>query len=174
MVNANESIAWAALDAVVDPEIPMLSVTDLGIVRAVSVDDAGRSVAVDITPTYSGCPAIEQIEQSIRETLAARFASVSVRTVLAPAWTTDWMTERGKQRLREAGIAPPTGAAAINASATTTMQPLALLNDELPAPACPRCGSEHVERVSEYGSTACKSLWKCTSCLEPFDHFKSH
>jgi ring-1,2-phenylacetyl-CoA epoxidase subunit PaaD len=173
MVNANEARAWSALDAVVDPEIPMLSVIDLGIVRAINIANDGKAVSVDITPTYSGCPAIEQIEASIREALSATFATVDVQTVLAPAWTTDWMTERGKLKLQEAGIAPPTGLAA-NPAAIATMQTLEILGDTLAAPPCPRCGSESVERISEHGSTACKSWWRCKSCLEPFDHFKAH
>jgi len=139
---------WAVLKDVPDPEIPAVSVTDLGIVRSV---DEERVV---ITPTYSGCPATQFIEQSIREALdAAGYRSVAIETRLAPAWTTDWISAEGKARLHAYGIAPP------DLAKTAT---------------CPQCGSTDTEEVSRFGSTPCKSQWRCKQCLEPFDRFKCH
>ncbi len=138
----------AVLDGVMDPEIPVVSVVDLGIVRAVSDE------AVTITPTYSGCPATVAIEHDIRAALdAAGFRSVRIDTVLTPPWTTDMITDAGKAQLEAYGIAPPSMAR------TAT---------------CPRCGSEDTEEVSRFGSTPCKAQWRCRSCLEPFDRFKCH
>jgi ring-1,2-phenylacetyl-CoA epoxidase subunit PaaD len=148
-----------ALQEVVDPEIPVLTIEDLGVLRDVTVGDDGR-VEVTITPTYSGCPAMDTIRADVEEVLAAQgFAGARVRTVLAPAWTTDWMTEAGKRKLAEAGIAPPCRAAG-------TPVPVELVH-------CPRCGSTDTRLVSRFGSTACKALRACNRCLEPFDHFKA-
>jgi ring-1,2-phenylacetyl-CoA epoxidase subunit PaaD len=139
---------WAVLRDVPDPEIPAVSVLDLGIVR--SVDDE----KVVITPTYSGCPATHFIEQSIREALDANgYRSVAIETRLAPAWTTDWISTEGKAKLHAYGIAPP------DLAKTAT---------------CPQCGSTNTEEISRFGSTPCKSQWRCKSCLEPFDRFKCH
>lgn len=139
---------WTVLKGVPDPEIPAVSVLDLGIVRSVEEDK------VIITPTYSGCPATQFIEQSIREALdAAGYRDVTIETQLAPPWTTDWITEEGKQKLRDYGIAPP---------------------DLAKAATCPRCGSTDTEEVSRFGSTPCKAQWRCKACLEPFDRFKCH
>lgn len=166
--NTGAPAAWQLLEQVMDPEIPMLSIVDLGIVRRVEAD--GRRVTVDLTPTYSGCPATEVIERDAREALAAVFADVEVHTVLSPAWTTDWITERGRMRLREAGIAPPRPVAA---PVPNSMRVLAVVGDApTSSPECPRCGSSEVEEISRFGSTACKSLWRCSACREPFDHFK--
>ena len=146
--------------AVPDPEVPVLTISDLGVLRDVTVDDQG-AVEVTITPTYSGCPAIDTIradvEQALRE---AGFVDVRVRTVLAPAWTTDWMTDRGRAALQEYGIAPP------GARAGGPVR-LAL------AVRCPQCGSPNTRELSRFASTACKSLWQCRDCREPFDHFKT-
>ena len=140
----------AVLDSVPDPEIPALSITDLGIVRGFA-DDPPR---VLITPTYSGCPATQFIEQSIREALdAAGYRDVAIETVLSPPWTTDWISEEGKEKLRAYGIAPP---------------------ELAKAAICPRCGSSDTEEVSRFGSTPCKAQWRCKDCLEPFDRFKCH
>ena len=140
----------AILDAVPDPEIPAVSIIDLGIVREVRF----APPAVLITPTYSGCPATHAITASIRAALdKAGFANVSVENVLAPPWTTDWITERGRARLKAYGIAPPSRG---------------------PRPACPRCGSADTALVSQFGSAPCKALWRCLSCHEPFDRFKCH
>ena len=139
---------WAVLKGVPDPEIPVVSVLDLGIVRSVEEDK------VTITPTYSGCPATQFIEQSIREALdAAGYRDVAIETQLAPPWTTDWISEEGKDKLRAYGIAPPELAKAAT---------------------CPRCGSTDTEEVSRFGSTPCKAQWRCKHCLEPFDRFKCH
>ena len=140
-----------------DPEIPCVSVLDLGIVRAI---DAGRVV---ITPTYSGCPATLAIEQAIRTALDNNgFGDVAIITTLSPPWTTDWITEEGREKLRAYGIAPPPKGA--NAASLKNAQ----------AAECPRCGSSNTEEISRFGSTPCKALWRCKACAEPFDRFKCH
>ncbi len=141
-----------------DPEIPVLTIEDLGVLRSVALDDDG-GVVVTITPTYSGCPAMHHIEQAIRGVLAAEGAEAEVRTVYSPAWTTDWMSAAGRAKLRDYGIAPPRPT---ETAVTISTRPVA----------CPRCGSNQTETVSEFGSTACKSLRRCLDCREPFDHFK--
>lgn len=157
----DERRAWEALETVFDPEIPQLSIVDLGIVRAVTTD--GGSVCADLSPTYSGCPAVSVIELDAEVALrAAGFSAVTINRVLSPAWTTDWITETGRARLREAGIAPPAGAAS----------KMALVDPDALTVACPRCGSTATEQLSEFGSTACKALYRCRDCLEPFDYFK--
>ena len=139
---------WAVLKDVPDPEIPAVSILDLGIVRRVEEEK------VVITPTYSGCPATHFIEQSIREALdATGYRNVAIETVLSPPWTTDWISEEGRRKLAAYGIAPP---------------------DLAIAATCPRCGSTDTEEVSRFGSTPCKAQWRCKSCLEPFDRFKCH
>jgi len=153
--------AWDAAATVVDPEIPVLSIADLGVLREVSVKD-GR-VEVAITPTYSGCPAMNMIALEIELALErVGIADADVRTVLAPAWTTDWMSEAGRQKLHDYGIAPPLPAAGRRA----------LFGVEQVA--CPQCGSVDTAVLSEFGSTSCKALWRCNSCREPFDYFKCH
>lgn len=147
----------AALEAVTDPEIPVLTIADLGVLRDVRVDDGG--IEVTITPTYSGCPAMTSITLDIHAALAD-LGPVRVRTVLAPAWTTDWITEEGRRKLLEYGIAPPPQAAGRGA----------LFGQA--APACPLCGSRETELLSAFGSTACKALHRCLRCREPFDAFK--
>ena len=138
----------SVLETVMDPEIPVVSVVDLGIVRAISADK------VTITPTYSGCPATDVIERTVREALDANgYRDVAIETVLSPPWTTDWISEQGKEKLRAYGIAPPELAKAAT---------------------CPRCGSTDTEEVSRFGSTPCKAQWRCKDCLEPFDRFKCH
>lgn len=142
------------LNQVTDPEIPVISVMDLGIVR--EVKETENSVEVVITPTYSGCPAMLEIERDIHNRLKdAGYKNVKVSTVLSPAWTTDWMTEEGKRKLEEYGIAPPN---------PTSPEEVA----------CPQCNSKNTSLLSQFGSTACKSLYKCNDCLEPFDYFKCH
>jgi ring-1,2-phenylacetyl-CoA epoxidase subunit PaaD len=158
-----EQAAWEALAGVLDPEVPVLSVCDLGIVREVLADANGTHVV--LTPTYSGCPATEVIAQSVREALEqAGLGPVSISHRLAPAWTTDWISEQGRERLRAYGIAPP-GAAC----ATRERSPIQL---RLHNVCCPRCGSMQTERLSAFGSTACKALHRCLDCREPFEHFK--
>ena len=151
----------AAVGAVPDPEIPVLTIADLGILRDVEVAD-GR-LTVTITPTYSGCPAMDVITDDVRAVLAAHgHPDAVVRTVLAPAWTTDWMTASGKAKLAEYGIAPPSGRAAAGGPVPLTL-----------SVRCPQCGSLDTRESSRFGSTACKSLWVCGACREPFDHFKA-
>ena len=150
------------LETVKDPELPVLSIVDLGIVRDVLRDEKENVWVIRITPTYSGCPAMDMIATQIRMTLyAAGITAFRIETVLSPAWTTDWMNEDAKERLRAYGIAPPGRLAA-------------LLKGRPEAVACPRCGSEDTTCLSEFGSTACKSLYRCETCREPFDHFKCH
>jgi ring-1,2-phenylacetyl-CoA epoxidase subunit PaaD len=153
----------AVVASVLDPEVPVLTIEDLGILRDIRVDEGGQ-VEVVITPTYSGCPALEAIEAAILETLhAAGHDDVVVKTVLAPAWTTDWMSEEGRRKLLEYGIAPP--GPATHSHGGPVLVSLGVR--------CPQCGSLTTREVSHFGSTACKSLWVCNSCQEPFDHFKA-
>jgi ring-1,2-phenylacetyl-CoA epoxidase subunit PaaD len=154
---------WELLGQVMDPEIPIISVVELGIVRDVREGPGGLEVV--ITPTYTGCPATRQIEQDIRTALAeAGFGDARLTIVLSPAWTTDWISEAGRDKLVDFGIAPPAG----NAGKAGKR---ALFGAE-PSVACPQCGSRHTEMISEFGSTPCKALWRCTGCREPFDYFK--
>jgi ring-1,2-phenylacetyl-CoA epoxidase subunit PaaD len=152
--------ALAALEAVTDPEIPVLTIADLGVLRDVSVH--GDTVDVTITPTYSGCPAMNMIMLDIETALARANISARVHTRLSPAWTTDWLSDAGHRKLAASGIAPP----------AHTASRRALFGQEHPV--CPRCGSADTELISEFGSTACKSLHRCRSCREPFDAFKCH
>jgi ring-1,2-phenylacetyl-CoA epoxidase subunit PaaD len=148
----DEAAIMAVLAGVPDPEIPAVSVLELGIVRGVERDGAAGKVI--ITPTYSGCPATHYIEQSIREALdAAGFRAVGIETRIAPPWTTDWISAAGHDKLRRYGIAPPSRSVEV---------------------ACPQCGSIETEEVSRFGSTPCKSQYRCRACLEPFDRFKCH
>ena len=153
--------AWSVLDGVLDPEVPVVSVRDLGIVRDVVESDAGLSVVV--TPTYSGCPAMNMIALEIELALEREgICQPKVRTVLSPAWTTDWMSEDGRRKLREYGIAPPVKGSGRRA----------LFGEQ--EVACPQCNSVDTELLSEFGSTSCKALWRCKACREPFDYFKCH
>ncbi|WP_460459120.1 1,2-phenylacetyl-CoA epoxidase subunit PaaD [Angustibacter peucedani] len=162
--------ARAAAAAVPDPEVPVLTVADLGVLRSVDLADDG-AVDVVITPTYSGCPAMGTIEDDVRQAVrSAGFAEVRVRTVLTPAWTTDWMSDGGRRKLAEYGIAPP-GRRSAGPVPLTLGRPSA--DAAAHRPACPQCGSTDVSELSRFGSTACKSLWRCESCREPFDHFKA-
>jgi ring-1,2-phenylacetyl-CoA epoxidase subunit PaaD len=159
--------ARQVLAAIPDPEIPVVSIEELGILREVSERDGALEVV--LTPTYSGCPAIGQIEDDVRSALAAHELPARVVTRLAPAWTTDWISDSARERLREYGIAPPHSAAASN---VVQFAPHAVRAHE-PVP-CPRCGSSDTTETSHFGSTACKALYKCLACLEPFDHFKPY
>ena len=153
--------AWQVAASVTDPEVPVLTIEDLGVLREVTVD--GERVTVTLTPTYSGCPALEAMRDDVILALtAAGYGTVDVRTTLSPAWTTDWMTDAGKRKLTEYGIAPPSGRAAIGQG------PIRLRL----AVKCPRCGSLDTREVARFGSTSCKALYECRACLEPFDHFK--
>ena len=153
--------AWNAVARVVDPEIPVLTIADLGVLREVTVRDGDVEVA--ITPTYSGCPAMNMIALEIELALEREgFRRPKIRTVLSPAWTTDWMSEDGRRKLREYGIAPPLPSS--SRRALFGVQEVA----------CPQCGSKDTELISEFGSTSCKALWRCKSCREPFEYFKCH
>ncbi|MEI5998848.1 phenylacetate-CoA oxygenase subunit PaaJ [Paraburkholderia bengalensis] len=167
--------AWAVLEAVPDPEIPVVSIRELGILRDVR-RAADGALEVVITPTYSGCPAMSQIAEDIGLALdAAGFGPHRVQTVLAPAWTTDWITDDARDKLRAYGIAPPTGnCGSAEASAGSKHKVIRFVPRSLPAPACPRCGSKHTERLAQFGSTACKALYRCIDCREPFDYFKPY
>jgi ring-1,2-phenylacetyl-CoA epoxidase subunit PaaD len=153
--------AWDVAARVVDPEIPVLTIADLGVLRDVAVIDGHVEVA--ITPTYSGCPAMNMITLEIELALEREgIPNSKVRTVLSPAWTTDWMSDDGRRKLKEYGIAPPQAASSRRA----------LFGEQTVT--CPQCGSDDTEVLSEFGSTSCKALWRCRSCREPFDYFKCH
>jgi ring-1,2-phenylacetyl-CoA epoxidase subunit PaaD len=154
--------ARAAAAAVLDPELPVLSIADLGVLRDVALADDG-TVVVTITPTYSGCPAMDVIRRDVEGAVrAAGFDRVEVRTVLSPAWTTDWLTESGRRALQDYGIAPPARRTAPDGPVAVSL-----------SVRCPQCGSADTRQTSRFGSTACKSLWVCTACREPFDHMKA-
>lgn len=165
----DERVVWDLLKEIKDPEIPVLSIVDLGIVREIKIqsppsEDGG--IEVVITPTYTGCPAMDMIAAAIKIEMATLgFKKVKVTHVISPAWTTDWMSEEGKQKLKEYGIAPPNPKQQV-------------CNDKLfaadEAVQCPHCNSWHTHRISEFGSTACKALYQCDECKEPFDYFKCH
>lgn len=166
--------AWQLLADVPDPEVPVVSVVDLGIVRDVTVDSEARAVRVDITPTYSGCPAMRVITDDVAARLAERFEKVDVRVVLSPPWTTDWMTDDARRRLAEFGIAPPHRPGLAEGR---RLLPLSVTGGDAVTgrpDACPRCASPDVELVSQFGSTACKAMYRCRACAEPFDYFKAH
>ena len=152
--------AWTVAAEVCDPEIPVLTIEDLGVLRTVTEQDGAVDVA--ITPTYSGCPAMAMITLEVEMALARAGIPGRVRTVLAPAWTTDWMTPEGRRKLLDYGIAPPGPAGGRRALFAVDQA------------ACPRCGSPHTALVAEFGSTSCKALWRCLDCREPFDQFKCH
>lgn len=154
----------AVVAAVPDPEVPVLTIDDLGVLRDVSVDETGH-VEVTITPTYSGCPAMDTIRADIADRLAERgHHDVHVALVLSPAWTTDWMSDEGRRKLLDYGIAPPSRSAHGGDAGPV---PLTL------SLRCPQCGSPNTRELSRFGSTSCKSLWVCNACREPFDHFKA-
>lgn len=163
MKNDEQKKIWNLLEQVSDPEIPVLTVVDMGIIRKVATTN--NQLEITITPTYSGCPAMDMIEVEIRAVLQDNgYNDVKVSTVLSPAWTTDWMSESGKQKLKEYGIAPPEGAV-IDKS---------VLFGEAKKIQCPRCNSRNTTMLSQFGSTACKALYQCLDCKETFDYFKCH
>jgi ring-1,2-phenylacetyl-CoA epoxidase subunit PaaD len=162
---------WAALESVPDPEVPVISVVELGVVRDVALGAAGQ-VTVTITPTYSGCPAMHEIERDVAAALAARGWAAEVRTTYTPAWTTDWMTDAAREKLRAYGIAPP-GAAG---PALVPLTRRGRAGAAAPVPAsvpCPRCGAADTALRSAFGATACKALYACNACGEPFEAFKA-
>jgi ring-1,2-phenylacetyl-CoA epoxidase subunit PaaD len=164
-IDTEQVYQWLA--SVSDPEVPVLSVLDLGVVRKVAAAEDEHLqpvVSITITPTYSGCPAMDMIAMNIRLALLSHgVKNINIESQLSPAWTTDWMTENGKAKLKEYGIAPPQRKAS---------DPLALFEED--GVPCPRCGSEDTEMVSQFGATSCKALYKCHHCHEPFEHFKCH
>jgi ring-1,2-phenylacetyl-CoA epoxidase subunit PaaD len=165
------ALAWAVASEVTDPELPVLTLADLGVLREVRVAEDG-SVEVVLTPTYSGCPALATMRADVvRRLRAAGFDDVRVGTSLAPAWSSDWISERGRQALREHGISPP--GPAHDVGPTGSPVPLTL-GPVRRAVRCPRCGSPAAELTSEFGSTACTALYRCAPCGEPFDHVKEH
>ncbi|MPT02602.1 1,2-phenylacetyl-CoA epoxidase subunit PaaD [Delftia acidovorans] len=171
-----ERLAWAALQDVPDPEVPVISVCELGIVREVHALPEGQGMEIVLTPTYSGCPATEVIERSVLDAIEAAGLGPA-RAVLrrAPAWTTDWISDDGRRKLREYGIAPPGRCGDSGLPEGTS--PIRLVRRRqgiaVPEPvACPHCGSAHTERLSAFGATACKALHRCLDCREPFEHFK--
>ncbi len=152
---------WTILEQVTDPEIPVLTIADLGIIRDLKIN--GEEIEVIITPTYTGCPAMDMIAMNIKLALLENgYSNIKITSVLAPAWTTDWMTEDGKRKLKEYGIAPPEGGPG------RFQRP-----GSSPIP-CPQCNSTNTRCISEFGSTACKALYQCNDCKEPFDYFKCH
>jgi ring-1,2-phenylacetyl-CoA epoxidase subunit PaaD len=160
----NKEAIYSYLEEINDPEVPVLSIIDLGIVRDIKMN--GEELEVIITPTYTGCPAMDMITSTIKIQLATLgFKKVKVTQVLSPAWTTEWMSEKGKRKLKEYGIAPP------NPKQQVCDQKLFA---EAEAVQCPHCNSYHTHRISEFGSTACKALYQCIDCKEPFDYFKCH
>ena len=179
---SEQAALWLALDELTDPEIPVVTLREMGIVRALRRADDGV-LEVVITPTYSGCPAMEQIHDDIVARLAREGVAVRVVTQLAPAWTTDWMTEAAREKLRAYGIAPPRCASRRDGESVIQFAPRSRAagagqsgaagpfdaDDAVP---CPQCGSSRTTETSHFGSTACKALYRCLDCLEPFDHFK--
>lgn len=164
MIKKEVQKIWTLLEQVSDPEIPVLTVIDMGVVRSVKEDEEG-TIEVVITPTYSGCPAMDMIEVEIRAVLQENgYDNVVVKMILSPAWTTEWMSESGKKKLREYGIAPPEG---------STIDKNVLFGDAKKIE-CPRCSSRNTKMLSQFGSTACKALYQCSDCKEPFDYFKCH
>lgn len=151
---------WQILEQVSDPEIPVLTIAELGIIRA--IDRVGDSFKITITPTYSGCPAMRVIESEIEAALAKEgIVNISIETILSPAWTTDWISENGRRKLAEYGIAPP-----------VDEPDKSILFADAPAVPCPKCHSSNTKMVSLFGSTACKAHYQCNACFEPFDYFK--
>lgn len=161
MKTLNEQDIFHYLEEIPDPEIPVINIIELGVVKKISLRDGG--VEVELTPTYSGCPAMKQMEDDIKGTLRKKgIEHVFVKTVYDPPWTTDWLTTEAKEKLRKYGIAPP--------QESTTDK--SFLSGKTKDIKCPRCGSHHTTMVSQFGSTACKALYQCKDCLEPFDYFK--
>ncbi len=161
MIKYSENDIFSFLEEIPDPEIPVISIVELGVIRGVKIND--NAVEIEITPTYSGCPAMKQMEDDIISVLKAKgVEKVNLKTIYIPAWTTDWLSAEAKEKLRKYGIAPPEG---------TTNDKSVLMGKEKHIK-CPRCHSKNTVLVSQFGSTACKALYKCKDCLEPFDYFK--
>lgn len=163
---AAESVVAESIASIPDPEVPVVSIADLGILRSIDVDEADGRVVATITPTYSGCPAVEAIRDRIRWEARELGYEAEVRTQLTPAWTTDWITDAGRDALRDFGIAPPGPAGSADSGPVTVQLSLRVV-------ACPLCGSDDTIEIAHFGSTACKALRRCNACLEPFDEFKA-
>lgn len=166
-MNKQEEQIWQILESVKDPEIPVLSIVDLGIVRSITLSNSTKieeiELRVCVTPTYSACPAVDMINAEIKMALTdAGFKNIQIENILFPAWTTDWMSESGKEKLKDYGIAPPIG----KSCDQVNIEDLNIV--------CPQCGSDQTKVISAFGSTACKALFQCSNCLEPFDYFKCH
>lgn len=150
------------LSEIPDPEIPVISIIELGVIRDINVSD-NTSITLKITPTYSGCPAMKQIEDDVRKKLAENgFTNITIHTIFSPPWTTDWITPEAKEKLRKYGIAPP----------EHSTEDKSWLTGKTKTITCPRCKSQNTKLISQFGSTACKALYQCQDCLEPFDYFK--
>ncbi|MCF8424472.1 MAG: phenylacetate-CoA oxygenase subunit PaaJ [Bacteroidia bacterium] len=150
------------LSEIPDPEIPVISIIELGVIRDISIID-NASISLKITPTYSGCPAMKQIEDDVRKKLTENgFTNITIITIYSPPWTTDWINAEAKEKLRKYGIAPP----------ENTTEDKSWLTGKIKSIACPRCKSQNTKLISQFGSTACKALYQCSECLEPFDYFK--
>lgn len=158
----SEEYIWKILEEVSDPEVPVLSVIDLGVVREIKLLDDGKWY-IKITPTYTGCPATKVMEFDIKERIRKEGIEVAVETVLSPAWTTDWLSDEGREKLKDYGITPP-----------QNEDNVAVLFGRSPDVPCPHCESIDTKQISKFGSTACKALYKCNHCLEPFEYFKCH
>ena len=163
---------WAALEALTDPEIPVVTLRELGILR--EIRDGIDGLEVVITPTYSGCPAMGQIEDDVRSTLSALGIDARVVTQLAPAWTTDWISEVAKEKLRACGIAPPQCGSIGHAGEVSSVVRFSARPAAPEVVPCPQCGSQNTTETSHFGSTACKALYRCLDCMEPFDYFKPY
>lgn len=165
MVNKiNLSLAWKVASSVPDPELPFLTLADLGILRGVTIED--NTVVAKLTPTYTGCPAVSVIENDVLTALTNAGFNARIERSISPAWTTDWISERGRKKLKDNGIAPP--------NAVTVSKKIKFPLFEERVVQCPRCNSSNTEKLSEFGSTPCKAQYRCCDCLEPFDHFKCH
>jgi ring-1,2-phenylacetyl-CoA epoxidase subunit PaaD len=171
-LDARHAAVWAALADLADPEIPVISLRELGILRDVR-SSADGALEVVITPTYSGCPAMGQIEDDVRATLQAAGLQARVVTQLSPAWTTDWMTDAAREKLRAYGIAPPQCGSTAHEGGSNVIKFSRQATARKAVP-CPQCGSTHTTETSPFGSTACKALYRCLDCLEPFDYFKPY
>ena len=161
MTNTKEHIL-ALLSEIPDPEIPVITIIELGVIRDIDITD-DQTISLKITPTYSGCPAMKQIEDDVRKKLSENgFTTITINTIFSPPWTTDWITPEAKEKLRIYGIAPPEHSTEDKSWLTGNIKTLA----------CPRCKSQNTKLISQFGSTACKALYQCQDCLEPFDYFK--
>jgi ring-1,2-phenylacetyl-CoA epoxidase subunit PaaD len=161
-LNLTKEHIFSLLSEIPDPEIPVITIIELGVIRDIEITD-GNSISLKITPTYSGCPAMKQIEDDVRKKLSENgFTNITINTIFSPPWTTDWITTEAKEKLRQYGIAPP----------EHSTEDKSWLTGKTKNIACPRCKSLNTKLISQFGSTACKALYQCQDCLEPFDYFK--